>query len=206
MSSEKPLSLRERQARFTREEILRAARVLFAERGYARTSVRDVAEAAGVSVQTVYASVGSKQELVARLNDLIDSEAGIPAIARAAAESGDPREIAATSARVTRSLLENCGDIVHALVTGAASEPELAAALAEGHRRHFEGARQVAGLLRELGALRPGLDVDDAAETLAAVSDFRLGLVLRDSYGWSLDQMESWIAATSRELLLRDDS
>ena len=45
---------------------------------------------------------------MARLNDLIDSEAGIAAIARAAAASGDPREIAATQARITRSILEHC--------------------------------------------------------------------------------------------------
>src|SRR5215510_10019988 len=102
-------SLRERRAQLTRDEILRAARRLFAERGYARTSVRDVAAAAGVSAQTVYDSVGSKQALVARLNDLIDSEAGIGAIVRAAAASSagssvaaeDPAELAATSARVT---------------------------------------------------------------------------------------------------------
>ena len=95
---EESLSLRERRARLTQDEILQSARRLFAERGYARTSVRDIARAAGVSAQTVYDSVGSKQALVARLNDLIDSEAGIAAIARAAAESADPREVAATQA------------------------------------------------------------------------------------------------------------
>ena len=83
-------TLRDRRAQLTRDEILRAARRLFAERGYARTSVRDIAKAAGVSAQTVYDSVGSKQEVVARLNDLIDAEAGIGGIVRAAAESGDP--------------------------------------------------------------------------------------------------------------------
>jgi AcrR family transcriptional regulator len=44
-----PPSLRERKAQLTRDEILRAARHLFAERGYARTSVREIAQAAGVS-------------------------------------------------------------------------------------------------------------------------------------------------------------
>ena len=29
----------------------------------------------------------------------------------------------AISARITRAILENCGDIVHALVTGAPAEP-----------------------------------------------------------------------------------
>ena len=40
MSSEPPVSLRDRKAQLTRNEILQAARRLFAERGYARTSVR----------------------------------------------------------------------------------------------------------------------------------------------------------------------
>ena len=196
-------TLRERKAQLTRNEILRAARRLFAERGYAGTSVRDIAKAAGVSAQTVYDSVGSKQALVERLNDLIDEEADVLAIARAAAESGDPSEIAATPARVTRSILENCGDIVHALVTGAAAEPELAAVLEEGHRRHTAGAASMIGLLRKLDALAPSVEPDEAAETLAALADFRFALVLRESYGWSLDRIEDWIAATSRALLLR---
>jgi AcrR family transcriptional regulator len=200
--SENAPSLRERRAQLTRDEILRAARRLFAERGYARTSVRDVAQAAGVSAQTVYDSVGSKHELVSQLNDLIDTEAGVGAIVRAAAESADPLELAATPARVTRSIIENCGDIVLALVSGAAAEPELAAVLAEGHRRHLEGTARIVAQLRSLDALGPGVDPDDAVETLAAIADFRLGLVLQESYGWSLDRLESWMAATSRALLL----
>jgi AcrR family transcriptional regulator len=198
---EESLSLRERRAQLTRDEILRAARRLFAERGYARTSVRDIATAAGVSAQTVYDSVGSKQTLVSQLNDLIDTEAGIAAIARAAAESDDPSEVVATSSRVTRSILENCADIIHALVTGAAAEPELAAVLAEGQRRHAEGAARMVGLLQQLDALGP-IASGEAAETLAAITDIRFALLLHESYGWSLDQLESWMAGTSRTLLL----
>jgi AcrR family transcriptional regulator len=205
MSDESTPSLRERRAQLTRDEILGAARRLFAERGYARTSVRDIAKAAGVSAQTVYDSVGSKQALVSSLNDLIDAEAGIAALARAAAESEDPREVAATSARITRSILEHCGDIIHALVTGAAAEPELAAVLAEGQRRHVEGAGRIIGVLRGLDALG-SLDPEDARETLAAVTDIRFALVLRESYGWSLDRLENWMAAASRALLLDQPS
>src|SRR3954465_13699789 len=108
--SEKPVarersSRREQQAQQTREEILRAARRLFAERGYTRTSVRDIADAAGVSAQTAYDSIGSQQALVLRLNDLIDAEAGVLEIARASSSSEDPAEIASTSAKITRSIL-----------------------------------------------------------------------------------------------------
>jgi AcrR family transcriptional regulator len=203
--SEKSTSLRERRAQLTRDEILQAARRLFAERGYARTSVREIAKAAGVSAQTVYDSVGSKQALVSQLNDLIDSEAGIVPLARGAAESNDPWEVAATSARVTTSILENCRDIIHALVTGAAAEPELAAVLAEGQRRHLEGAGLVVSVLRRLDALG-ATDPDEAAETLAAITDVRFALVLQESYGWSLDRLESWMTATSRTLLLHGSS
>ena len=202
--SENSPSLRERKAQLTRDEILRAARHLFAERGYARTSMRDIARTAGVSAQTVYDSVGSKQALVSSLNDLIDAEAGIADLARAAAESDDPSELAATNARITRSILEHCGDIVHALVTGAAAEPELAAVLAEGQRRHLEGAGRIVGLLRQLDALG-SIDPDEAVETLAGVTDIRFALVLQENYGWSLDRIESWMAATSRTLLLEVD-
>jgi AcrR family transcriptional regulator len=200
---DKPPSRRERQAQLTRDEILGAARRLFAERGYTRTSVRDIAQAAGVSAQTVYDSVGSKQALVARLNDLIDAEAGIVDLARAAGASTDPSVVVTTSARITRSILEHCGDVVHALVTGAAAEPELAAALAEGHRRHVQGAGMIVGRLQALDALDGSLAPEAAIESLAAISDIRFALVLRESYGWSLDQIEAWIGDASRALLLR---
>ena len=45
----------------TRREILGAAERLFAEQGYAQTSIVDIAAAAGVSVPTIYASVGQKK-------------------------------------------------------------------------------------------------------------------------------------------------
>jgi AcrR family transcriptional regulator len=196
---EKPLSRRERQAQSTRDDILRAARRLFAERGYSRTSVRDIAEAAGVSAQTVYDSVGSKRSVVARL---IDTEAGIMAIAMGAARSEDPVEVLGASARIARSILEHCGDVIHALVTGAAAEPELAVVLAEGHRRHVEGAGRIVGRLVELDALGPGLDRGSAVDTLAAISDVQFALLLSESYGWSLDKIEDWIATTARTTLL----
>jgi len=199
---DKPPSLRERQAQLTRDEILKAARHLFAERGYTRTSVRDIAEAAAVSAQTVYDSIGSKQALVLRLNDLIDAEAGVLDIAGAALRSADPAEVAAMSAKITRSIVQHCSDIIHALVTGASAEPDLQVVLDEGHTRHVGGARRAVERLREMNALDGSVDADQAAEALAAITDIQFVLLLRDSYGWSLDRIEEWIADTSRALLL----
>jgi AcrR family transcriptional regulator len=198
----KPVSLRERQAQLTQAEILKAARRLFAERGYTRTSVRDIAEGAGVSAQTVYDSIGSKQALVLRLNDLIDHEAGVLEIARTSSGSDDPAEVASTSAKITRSILEHSGDILHAVVTGASAEPDLQVVLDEGHKRHVGGARIAVERLRAMNALKESAEIDEAVDTLAAITDIQFALLLRDSYGWSLDRIESWLTASSRALLL----
>jgi AcrR family transcriptional regulator len=62
---------RREQAAATRLSVLAAARDLFQDRGYAATTVADVARRAGVSVDTVYASVGRKPELVLAVIDTV---------------------------------------------------------------------------------------------------------------------------------------
>ena len=77
-----PRGRRAVQAEQTRAEIVeRRAPAVRCHTATRRTSVKDIAAAAGVSVQTVYDSVGSKADLVRRLNDLIDAEAGVGEIA-----------------------------------------------------------------------------------------------------------------------------
>ena len=55
------------KARRTRASILAAASTLFAENGYQRTTMADVAEAAGVSLGTVYQYFHDRADLVAGL-------------------------------------------------------------------------------------------------------------------------------------------
>ena len=191
------------QAEQTRAEILRAARAGFAARGYAGTSVKDIAAAAGVSVQTVYDSVGSKAELVRRLNDVVDEEAQVGELAASLANETDPVVIARLPARITRRIVERSGDIVRSSLEAARAEPELARVADEGGRRHREGSHRIAGRLASLGALDVGVDVDAAALTIAALSDLRLALVLVDDHGLSPAEVEDWIATSTRRAVLR---
>ena len=74
---------RAEQAKATRRAILDAARRLFLSNGYGTTSIRAIAEEAGVAVQTVYAVFGNKRQLVIELledavtgdDHLVDSRA-----------------------------------------------------------------------------------------------------------------------------------
>ncbi|WP_369183181.1 TetR/AcrR family transcriptional regulator [Streptomyces sp. Y1] len=61
---------REEAAAQTRERILRSATRLFAERGYGRVTVADIAAEAGVSSKAVFASAGSKSDI---LNEIVDT-------------------------------------------------------------------------------------------------------------------------------------
>src|SRR5213595_300848 len=62
------LSRRER-AKATQWRIVKAAYTLFCARGYAGTTMAEIAEAAGVAVQTVYFTFHTKSALLSRAYD-----------------------------------------------------------------------------------------------------------------------------------------
>src|SRR3984957_11081505 len=61
-----PEGLRERKKRLTREAIFGAAERLFGERGFESVTVAEIADAANVSVKTVFTYVSAKEELLFR--------------------------------------------------------------------------------------------------------------------------------------------
>src|SRR5690554_89424 len=61
---------RQAEAGARRRRVIDSARELFLERGFAATSIADVAEAASVSPQMIYASFGGKAGILAGVVDL----------------------------------------------------------------------------------------------------------------------------------------
>ncbi|MEU1592195.1 helix-turn-helix domain-containing protein [Streptomyces sp. NPDC005708] len=68
--------LREQAAARTRALILERATELFAERGYGRVTVADIASTAGVATKTVFASVGSKGDILDRIVEQGERDSG----------------------------------------------------------------------------------------------------------------------------------
>src|SRR5258708_17393026 len=64
LSQQAPESLRERKKRLTREAIFAAAQALFAERGFDDVTVAEIADAANISVKTLFTDIGAKDELL----------------------------------------------------------------------------------------------------------------------------------------------
>ena len=65
-----PRTSRRDRARATRLRILTSAQALFIERGYAATTMEDIAAAAGVAVQTVYYTFRTKALLLREVVEL----------------------------------------------------------------------------------------------------------------------------------------
>jgi AcrR family transcriptional regulator len=197
-------SLRERHAALTRSVILDVARRRFAEAGYAATSVRPIADEAGVAIQTLYSAFGSKQGLLLALVDTVREQTGGEDTRGRIAGSDDPVEIAGLAAGIRRRIMERCGDIVITFREGAAGDPDVAAAYEEGRRRSREGILNVCARIEALGALRPELTVERAADQVAALFAAEVYEELTLA-GWSPDEYEQWLVERLREALLSPD-
>ena len=81
-------TLRQEQARLTRQRIVEAGRRLLAKGTYSAVTMEEIAVEAGVSYQTVYAVFGNKLRVAARVaRRVLEVCADLPRFMR---ESGDP--------------------------------------------------------------------------------------------------------------------
>jgi AcrR family transcriptional regulator len=193
--------LREAQAEATRQRILEAGLALFAERGYPGTSVAEIGRAAGVSTETVYASVGSKRGIIDALLAQVDTQ-GIPDRARAgmAARGGDPRAALEVLAELAAEFWSTHGTLVGVLRNGV-GDPEIGEAwLARQAARRELVRTLIASWPR--GTLRRGLTVDRAADIAWALTSDELFAALVGLRGWSVKAYVAWTSeALVRELL-----
>ncbi|NBE50927.1 TetR/AcrR family transcriptional regulator [Streptomyces boluensis] len=193
---------RKAQALETRAEIARAARLLFDSRGWADTTVREVAREAGVSVPTVYATYGNKTGLTRAVADSADLSADAPRmLADLEAAEADPAAQLRAMAAYDRRLFERAGDVILMVREAGRSEPELATAYQEGRRRGDETRIQVFESWPS-GTLRPGLDLRSAVDIYAALCTVDVYTTLTTERGWSPARVEEWWGeALARELL-----
>lgn len=162
--------LRRDRAEATRRSVLGAARDLFLHRGYHGTSVADVAQRAEVSVDTVYASVGRKPQLLLAVHDMVlgSSDQPVPAeqrgYVRAVREAATAREKIRLYADALAELLPVTVPLLLALKEAGARE----AACREQHEAISDRRRRnmhlLAADLRTTGQLRADLTDDQVAD------------------------------------------
>jgi AcrR family transcriptional regulator len=197
-------------SRATRQRIVDAARALFLERGYRKTTIAAIAEAAAVNADTVYALVGRKPVLLRELIEqaLSGTDHAVPATEReaiqASREAADPGTKLELYARSVRGVHGRLAPLFLAVRDAASTEPEAAAVWQEISDRRASNMRRMVAELRDAAGdrFRHELSIEDAADTVWATNSPELYVMLTRERGWTPDRYERWLAATWKRLLL----
>lgn len=195
------------RARATRLRITKAAYTLFCERGYTGTTMIDIAEAAGVAVQTVYFTFHTKSELLSRAYDFAVLGEGDPVPPDQTAwylKMADQPDLTVA----LRHAVEGIGEIMtratplDTIVRGAAgSDPETAAVRRFHERWRAQGYRAIVDILATKSALRLGVSPERATDLLLLYLGMDVYRVLVFDFGWKHQDWIDWTVATVGEQL-----
>ena len=201
-------SSRRQRSAATRQVVVDCARALFLEHGYRATTVAAVAEAAGVSVDTVYTLVGRKPVLLRELIEQAISGTDRAVVAeernyvQAVLAEPDPRRKLAMYARAIRHIQRRMAPLYLALRDASSTEPEAREVWQEISDRRAANMRKLVRDVGSAGGLRPGLSVDEAADVVWATNSAELYVLLTGDRGWAPARYERWLADTWCQLLL----
>jgi AcrR family transcriptional regulator len=193
------LTRRER-ARATHWRIVEAAHRLFTSQGYASTTMGQVAEAAGVAVQTVYFVFHTKAALLARTIDFAVMGKETP---RPPEEQPWYRAMrdAPGIDEALRHLVTGVGAMMPGVIpltlpARASDDPELARVMAETDGWRADGYRVMLEILRGKAPLREGLDPERATHLLLLYVGEDVYHALVDTYRWPHEDWVDWTVST----------
>jgi len=194
--------LREQRALQTRAAVLDAASRLFTTRGWAATGIRDIAEEAGVAVETVYAHATSKTALLRQVVDIavVGDEQTVPLAERsqfAALGSGARKVRVSAAARLLTD--------VHVRTAGFAKVIREAAYTDEALAEELDATRQRqrADVERALVLIVGRRPTTTELDGVVAVVSVEVYLLLTEFSHWSPDQYRTWMAETLERILPR---
>jgi AcrR family transcriptional regulator len=203
-------AVRDEQAALTRSRILEAASELFLQHGYARTTMQDIAERAGVARDTVHAAMGTKAQLLTALVDrrLVpdDSVANVThrPEAQAIKNEADQRKQIELFAEFITRVSARIRPIAEVLRTASAVEPEMAQVADEMDRYRMKNMQTYAAWMARRGPLRVGRK--RAGEIMFTLASPDVGRMVCDKLGWSQAEHARWLADSLIRTLLPDDA
>jgi AcrR family transcriptional regulator len=201
-------SRRRAQAAATRRGILAAAQRLFAEQGYAATTMAQVAETSGVSLKTVYLAFETKAGVIRALWDV--ALRGEPDIAvadqpwyRAVLDEPDPGRKLRVTAANSRAVKTRIGEVLEVIRSSAPVDSDLAALWSLIQTDFYANQQVIVQQLYDAGALREDLTVEQGTDILWTLNHPDVWLLLVGARGWTPEQWEAWFADAAAVQLLR---
>lgn len=198
--------VRTEQAEQTRARILDAAAELFLSDGYARTTIRMIAEKSGVAPDTVYATFGTKSRVLTALIDSrlvpdssVESVRERPDVQAIRAERDQRRQIEMFAEFIT-GISTELRPVFEILRTASAVDPDMGDVFKEMDGYRLQNMYVYAEWIAERGPLR--VDVKRAGEIMWVFASPDVGRMMCDELGWSQTQHADWLAdALTRTLL-----
>jgi AcrR family transcriptional regulator len=203
------ISRRDRAAA-TRRRILAAAEKEFVTKTYHAALMSDIAKRAGVSVQMIYFSFGTKAKLLGAIieNAVLGEESPVEPLksdwyervkqAPSAAEA--IRRFIIGSARI----FERASAVALVGAAGRATDPELDRISRAGYELRAANYRSAVELAASKGPLKPGLDIQTATDILVALFSPALYMEFINDRGWSHEQTMQWLVDTIPGLICAD--
>ena len=195
------------QARETQAHIAETARALFIERGYTATSIRDIADAAGVAVQTIYNAFEGKPDVVRRIIDITvvgDDEPVALAdrsVMQQILQETDPVRLVDTWAAFCAAVFVRFLPLLPVIREAAAVEPSVDEHWRRNaHDNRLAGLRAITERLGELDALPDDIDAERAADLLWVYVSFESAEGFIRHRGWSADAFARSSARTVKAL------
>jgi len=188
---------RQEQAQDTRRRIIAAARELFLRQGYAKTTIAQIAETAGVAVETVYGAFRNKATLLRHVwyVDFRGDEDDVPLYDRAEMQAilaeGDLATRVRRHAVFVTATNRRMSLLVDMLMGAVASEPAAAAMLAEWADRRIDVATRYVRAAADTGQL--AVSEDHCRDVLFATMDGALWQRLVVERGWTDPQYADWL-------------
>ncbi|MEO5654060.1 MAG: helix-turn-helix domain-containing protein [Marmoricola sp.] len=198
-------SRRRLMAEQRRRDVLDAAQMLFFSQGYAATTVTGIAEAAGVSPETVYKGFGGKPGLVRALRALALLGSGpVPAEDRSdrLRDLTDPREVVKGWAKLAGEVAPRVAPLLGLVREAALLDPTLQELADELDADRFRRMRANARFLADAHHLRPEVSLAQATDVLFAVSSPEMYDLLVTRRGWSLRRYTGFVETTIENALL----
>ncbi|MFJ2953316.1 TetR/AcrR family transcriptional regulator [Streptomyces sp. NPDC087270] len=202
---------RAERSRRTREKIVAAARDLFVAQGYGVTSLQEVADRAGVAVQTVYFVFRTKRGLFKAVVDTTIAGDAEPVATmdrawfRAACAEPTAAGQLRSHVRGVADILGRVAPIMPVIAAAAATDPEIAAQWpAAGPDPRYTVQHAAAKALTAKPDARPDVDADRAADLLYGLLSPELYLIFVRDRGWSPEAWEEWAATTLAAQLCTD--
>jgi len=181
---------------------------VFAAKGYGSSTIEAIASEAGVAVDTVYASFGSKRGVLSVLMDVrvggddhqIDllDRSGPQGVRR---EPSQKRQIEAFAKDVT-TIIERARPVDDIIRGAAAVDSEVAAYRAGLQESRFQNMVKLVSWISQNGPLRGGMGREEGAAIVWSLTSPEMHRLLRVERAWTVERYAAWLADTLTLTLL----